>query len=155
MPGDGTCDPACVKIIIDTGGRIAAAADMYADTVGPKHPDYPAARYLANTARADAKALVAGIRSGAIDGEAKDRAHAWSELNCHRAAAIEGWCDYYAHPSRRDDLFAWATQDRLTTTSIAGGEYRGRYELVNDTEDIRLKAETEIPKAPRAEPSSK
>jgi len=135
-PGD--CPPC--KIIID-GGRLAAAAIWFAS--GVSDPDAPsflgdAARYLAAVIKADAEATAMGVRSGRIRAGA-DEAHAWSELNCHRAAMIEDTIlnqDY--DKLTAELLYRWATEDRLMATKLAGGEYSGAW-IVNGVEGISPK----------------
>lgn len=145
MP-DGQCDPACIKIIIDTGGRLAAAGHLFADHgCGLSAGAAAAGRYLARIAEADARALVTAIKSGHVTKEKLDEAHAWSELNCHRAAEIESWCVGSAMTrgeslERATLLFGWAGEDRIFTTRLAGGgEYSGPW-IIDGTKGISFPA---------------
>lgn len=140
MPDNQGCPPC--KIIID-GGRLAAAADLLGD-VSPSHR--PWARYLSSIVRWNTNAITEGIRAGRISSEMIDEAHAWSELQCHRAAAIEGVIGdttknriaegfWEITPHR---LGVWAEEDRLHATKLAGGEYRGAWEI-SGVDGIRRK----------------
>lgn len=84
--------PPC-KIILD-GGIVELATDLYAGTT-----------------QAIGIALTAHIREGNASGDYQDRAHALSELWCHRAALLR----------------QWAEEDRLIATEMIGGEYSGAY----------------------------
>lgn len=96
--------PPC-KIILDDGGVVVAAANAYAEM-----------------GRAAAQAITAGITHGRLSPEQIDEAHAFSELQCHRAALIR----------------AWTEELRLHTTKIIGGEYDGGY-IVDGVDGIRKK----------------
>jgi hypothetical protein len=125
--------PAC-KIILD-GGRFAAAARSVAGRPNIPSVVRTAATYLADVVTANTDAIVFGIRSGALTPEQIDEAHAWSELQCHRAAALEAG----EFPSNHSSgLYAWAHEDRQHATALAGGEYSGAWE-VDGTSGIRKK----------------
>lgn len=127
---------------------------MLADTVGSVHPLYAPARYLAAIVTGSAAAILQGVNSGALTPEQIDEAHAWSELNCHRAAEIRGWVDSVATSGdglvspflnlagslnkARGLMRSWAEEDRLFTTHLIGGEYEGGW-LVHGTSHIERK----------------
>lgn len=128
--------PAC-KIIID-GGRLAAAADLLADAYTTDAFARASARYLSGIVRWNTNAITNGIQSGAIAGDLLDEAHAWSELQCHRAAAIEEWAQRLLSVNREllhdraingPKLLKWAEEDRLHATKLTGGEYRGAWQI--------------------------
>lgn len=125
--------PAC-KIILD-GGRLAAAARGLARKYS-NAPDawhiVATAEYLADVVSASMRAVMHGIKSGQITGDQIDEAHAWSELQCHRAAAIES----APEPDEGGEsaltpalLIEWAHEDRLHATKLFGGEYHGAWEI--------------------------
>jgi hypothetical protein len=129
--------PAC-KIILD-GGRFAAAARSVAGRTNIQSEVVVEATYLADIVLTTTNAVMHGIRSGALTPEQIDEAHAWSELQCHRAAQLEA-----SRPLETFDngrlLRRWATEDRLHATALAGGEYSGAWE-VDGTSGIRKKQE--------------
>lgn len=93
--------PPC-KIILD-GGVISASSSLYAHT----------AEIITN-------AFSHAIEIGTFNAAEIDKAHALSELWCHRAALLR----------------QWAEQDRLTATEMFGGEYRGGW-IVDGVVDIK------------------
>lgn len=107
--------PAC-KIIID-GGRLAAAAKKLSGSPSLS----AAATYLSEVVTADTEAIIEGVRSEVFTDDQVDAAHAWSELQCHRAAFIEDVDNSSEITSEL--LTTWATEDRLHATQLAGGEY--------------------------------
>ncbi len=125
--------PAC-KVVID-GGRFAAAARSVAGRANIPSAVRTAATYLAEIVTANTMGIMEGIRSGALTPEQIDQAHAWSELQCHRAAALEAG----EFPSNHSaGLYGWANEDRQHATALAGGEYSGAWE-VDGTSGIRKK----------------
>lgn len=70
------CDPACVKIIIDTGGRLARAG-----------------RFIAEAGEEFARAFRVANDSGDVDAEKREKLHAYAELDCHRAKLILKWAE--------------------------------------------------------------
>lgn len=125
--------PAC-KIILD-GGRLAAAATMLANrSQGALHV---AATYLADIVRASTSAIEHGIELSQLTAAQIDERHAWSELQCHRAQFIEDNIGRGAFTP--EDLIAWAHEDRLHATALAGGEYEGEWEVLG-TSGIRKKS---------------
>lgn len=74
------CDPACVKIIIDTGGRLARAARNYAEA-----------------AELFAKAYAVANENGLISSDQKERLHALAELDCKRATKMLKWAEDLHH----------------------------------------------------------
>lgn len=128
--------PAC-KIILD-GGRLAAAARWLALVVGAESPLYAAAFFLADTVAANTEAIIHGIKSGALNSEQIDEAHAWSELQCHRAAHLRDRSQLIESVTTPELLAKWAEEDRLHATALAGGEYDGAW-IVEDVRGIRQK----------------
>lgn len=125
--------PAC-KIILD-GGRLVAALRMLAEvTTGVRRA---AAIFFAGIVEANTRAIQHGIESGKFNDEQIDEAHAWSELQCHRAAFIE---DSFDDPGNifPDVLRTWATEDRVRLTKMVGGEYSGAW-TVDGTKGISPK----------------
>lgn len=142
MPKPVRC-PAC-KIILD-GGRLVASAEriaswLRAETIlSAEQPDHHktnralAASYLAAIVRATTDAIVHGIKSGFLTPEQIDAAHAWSELQCHRAAALES-----GEEITGDVLDDWAQEERLRATEMFGGEYEGAW-IVDGVKGISRK----------------
>jgi hypothetical protein len=99
------CDQACQdKIIIDTRRNERVA------------------RFVADAAVAHLQAFERGLSNGSIPEEMQDRLHAFSELNCHRAAL----------------MLEWAEEIHRETVAMAGGEYSGTLE-VDGVKGIRKK----------------
>jgi hypothetical protein len=98
------CDAACQKIIIDTerNGRVA--------------------RFLSDAAQRHLEAARWAMEDETLTPEAKERLHAFSELNCHRAAL----------------MVEWAEEIHRETVALAGGEYSGGFE-VDGVKGIRKK----------------
>ena len=131
------CGPPC-KIIID-GRVLAAAARWFANVHASLRA---AALHLAETTEASVAALEHGIRARLINGEELDEAHAWSELECHRASLLRAWASGavplsgFRDGERRDPpatnelLATWAEETRLHTTKLLGGEYSGALEVL-------------------------
>jgi len=123
---------------------MAASANLLADTVGAGHALYAPARYLAHIAAWGAAAILYGITTDAIGEEQQDEAHAWSELNCHRAAEIRALANSIAQEQAlardtwRSRLLTWAEEDRLFSTRLIGGEYSGAW-IVDGVQGIRRK----------------
>ena len=92
-PPDEKCDPACQKIIIDTGRIMRRARD------------------LADAAEAHLDAFYRAREAGTVTPKMKDELHAFSELNCHRAA----------------EMLAWSEAIHRMTVKMAGGEYDGAF----------------------------
>lgn len=146
-PGDPPRDCPPCKIIID-GGRFAAAARWLVHHVyrvmaaDQSERDIAqevaaAATYLADVVSANEEAISRGIKMRLFDAERIDQAHAWSELQCHRAQAIED--AIRAHKIiPAETLYLWAKEDRLHATMLAGGEYHGGW-TVNGTDGITKK----------------
>lgn len=131
MPKPVRC-PAC-KIILD-GGRLVAAANDLANRVELSDPRYAAATYLGEVVRASTDAISSGIEVGTLDPEQIEEAHAWSELQCHRAAFIED----HNQIITPDLLYGWANEDRLRATAMFGGEYDGAW-IVDGVKGISRK----------------
>lgn len=137
------CGPPC-KVIID--GRILAAAARWLANV---HASLRAAAlHLAETTEASVAALEHGIRARLITGDELDEAHAWSELECHRAALLRRWASGNKPLTQTSDdlpaasselLATWAEETRLHTTKLIGGEYSGAWEVLG-VNGIRKKA---------------
>jgi hypothetical protein len=128
------------KVILDSPGILAASARLLANTVGPQDRLYPPLIYLAEVATGDAAAIIRAVDTGYIKpgSPEEDEAHAWSELNCHRAAAIRDWADTMQIADAGEVvkvLREWAEQDRLVSTRLIGGEYHGEW-IVNGVEGI-------------------
>lgn len=142
-PGHPQQDCPPCKIIID-GGRYAGSARWLSE-VADADGNWPlarAARYLATVVAANEAAITRAIRERVFDPERIDQAHAWSELQCHRAQAIERFIIDSHAPNVLEInfglLYMWATEDRLHATNLVGGEYHGAWE-VNGTEGITKK----------------
>lgn len=121
------CGPC--KIILDGGGVLPGSANLLADTLGHDNPLYAPARYLAAVVAGSASALRYAIEHDVLTPAQIDQAHAFSELNCHRAAVIRGWAERGAPSDAGTKLRLWAEQDRIFTTQIIGGEYEGAWEV--------------------------
>lgn len=125
--------PPC-KIILDKP-VLGAAAMLLADTTEDKRIA-AAARHLAAIAIASASAIIHGVATNALTTQQIDEAHAWSELECHRAAHIRR-----SVTGHTDDgpilsmplLMKWAEETRLHTTKLIGGEYRGAWTVLGIT----------------------
>lgn len=125
--------PPC-KVIID-GGTIGGGGRLLAR----KRPEVAAAaHYLADISEASVRAIMQGVRSGALTPEQIDEAHAWSELECHRAAVIRDSAVREFEAVRVDNktiivnealLMQWAEETRIHTTALIGGEYHGSFEV--------------------------
>lgn len=141
------------KIILDCGRVLPASARLLADHVGPKSPLYAPARYLAAISEGVADAIafavahpdVTEMRHGGSFEEAIERAHAWSELSCHRAKMLRTFVyPFTAEPDAEAEakitpslLMGWAESHRLHGTALFGGEYHGKYRI-NGTDGIEL-----------------
>jgi hypothetical protein len=131
------------KILLDNPGVLAASSRLLANTVGPGHALYAPAIYLAEIASGDAAGIIRAFDTGYIKpgSPEEDEAHAWSELNCHRAALIREWVDTMQIADAGEVvkvLREWAEQDRLVSTRLIGGEYHGEW-IVNGVEGIERK----------------
>lgn len=136
-PGHPQHDCPPCKIIID-GGRFAAAARWAAATMDRSdRAAVAAAIYLAEVVTANENAISSGIHRGIFSEEQIDEAHAWSELQCHRAQLIEDNVRGGTFVAA-SILYQWATEDREHATRLAGGEYHGGW-TVNGTEGIEKK----------------
>jgi hypothetical protein len=121
---------ACAKVLTD-GGRFASAAELLANEYGQNHPVYGPAMYLAGIVRADVAALIHAESDNAVPVEREEELRAWSELDCHRAAALEEWAtERNANDGvLRRRLLSWAHEHRLFFTGLFGGEYKGPYKI--------------------------
>lgn len=146
--------PPC-KILLDDPGRLAASANLLADVLGPAHALYPTARYLAASVAASGAAILRAIDMGILSEADIDKAHAFSELNCHRAAQLRKWAGWRGSKAKiignpdgnvaRTALLLmelWADEDSDFTTALIGGEYDGGW-IVDGTTGIRRKEAAE------------
>jgi hypothetical protein len=121
MPPPDICDPACQKIIINSG-LMAPIADELAEMLGEEHPLFKPARILSFATRANYQAFTVAIDQGVIT-----RADGPSEWKgCPEATQLMDWVALVNNGGTlprgaANIMHAWTIEANRRTAALVSG----------------------------------